>query len=176
MKEWKSLYRGKVLKLNLERVRLPNGHVAELEIVHHPGAVAIVPFLDPDHVILIRQYRHAVGDYLYEIPAGKLKKHESPLKCARRELEEEIGYRARRFQKLSSIFTSPGFSDEIIHLFSATHLSKTAQDLEPCEVIESIELPLQEVLQMIRHGKIQDAKSIVALEIAYWWKNNNLLK
>jgi ADP-ribose pyrophosphatase len=162
----RSIYKGKIIQLNLEPVRLPNGHVTELEIVHHPGASAVVPFLDRDHVILIRQYRHATGKYLYEIPAGKLMKHESPLSCARRELEEEIGYRARQFKKLISAYTSPGFCNELIHIYMATDLSKTQQSLESCEVLKVIKLPVHKVQAMICSGKIQDAKSIIGLQLA----------
>jgi len=150
-------------------VRLPNGYVAELEIVRHPGAAAVVPFIDLDRVVLIKQYRHATGKYLYEIPAGKLMKGESPLSCARRELEEEIGYRARRFKKLVSAYTAPGFCNELIHIYMATDLLKTQQNLESCEVLEAIELPLHKVQAMIRSGKIQDAKSIIGLELACQW-------
>ena len=175
-KNSESIYRGKVIDLNLERVKLPNGFIAELEIIHHPGAAAIVPFIDADHVILIKQYRHAVGRYLYEIPAGKLLKTEGPLRCAKRELEEEIGYKAQRFQKLASIYTSPGFCNEIIHIFSATHLVKSLQHLDPCEVLEVIEMPFRKVFQLIQKGKIQDAKSIIGLIIASWWKTHKLLK
>ena len=175
-KNSRSIYRGKVVNLSLERVKLPNGFITELEIIHHPGAAAIVPFINADHVILIKQYRHAVGRYLYEIPAGKLMKGESPLRCAKRELEEEIGYEAQRFQKLASIYTSPGFCNEIIHIFSATHLVKTVQNLDLCEVLEVIEVPLQKALHLIQNGKMQDAKSIIGLIIASWWKTHRLLK
>lgn len=162
------IYKGRIIRLNLERVRLPNGHVTELEVVNHPGAAAVVPFIDRDHVMLIRQYRHAVGKYLYEIPAGKLAKNEKPLHCARRELEEEIGYRAKRFKKLASIYTSPGFCDEIIHIYWATDLVKTRQTLESCEVLEAIRVPFHKIRPMIQTGKIQDAKSIIGLELAHW--------
>jgi ADP-ribose pyrophosphatase len=170
------IYRGKIIQLNLEKVRLPNGHVTELEIVHHPGAAAVVPFLDSERIVLIKQYRHAVGKYLYEIPAGKLIKGESPLSCARRELEEEIGYRARRFKKLASVYTSPGFCDELIHIYSATDLVKTKQNLESCEVLEAIEVPVQKIHHMIQSGEIQDAKSIIGLELAFREMAINLLK
>jgi ADP-ribose pyrophosphatase len=165
-KKIKSIYKGEVVQLSLERVRLPNGHLTELEIVRHPGAAAVVPFIDPDHVVLIRQYRYATGRYLYEIPAGKLMKGESPLSCARRELEEEIGYRARRFKKLISAYTSPGFCNELIHIYMAVDLLRTQQNLESCEVLEVIKLPVHKVQAMIRSGKIQDAKSIIGLELA----------
>ena len=165
-----------MVDLSLERVKLPNGFITELEIVHHPGAAAIVPFLDADHVILIKQYRHAVGRYLYEIPAGKLMERESPLRCARRELEEETGYKARQLQKLAPIYTSPGFCNEVIHIFSATHHIKTLQNLDLCEVLEVIDMPLQEALQLTQNGKIQDAKSVIGLIVASWWKSHRLLK
>lgn len=175
-RDLRPIYKGKVVQLHLERVRLPNGHLAELEIVRHPGAAAVVPFLDRDHVILIKQYRHATGKYLYEIPAGKLMKGESPLSCARREMEEEIGYRARRFKKLVSVYTSPGFCDEIIHIYMATKLLKTQQNLESCEVLQAIAVSVSKVQAMIRSGKIQDAKSIIGLELAFREKTINLLK
>ncbi len=162
----KSIYQGSVIKLYLERVRLPNGQNIELEIMRHPGASAVVPLMDQNHVLLIRQYRHAVQQFLYEVPAGKLSPGESPLKCARRELEEETGYRAGRLKKLGAIFTSPGFCDERIHLYLATDLVKTQQCLEPCEVIELRKVHCKKVTNMIRRGQIQDAKSIVALALA----------
>ena len=171
MAKRKSIYRGRVVKLYLEQARLPNGHTISLEVVRHPGASAVVPFSDKDHVVLIRQYRHAVGGFLYEIPAGKLNRGERPLQCARRELEEETGYRARRFCKLGSIFTSPGFCDEVIHLYSATGLIKTQQNLEPCEVLEIVEIPLKKIKGMIQGGRIQDAKSIVGLMLADSWRS-----
>ena len=162
----KSIYRGSVVKLYLERARLPNGHTIELEIVRHPGGAAVVPFLGRDHVVLIRQYRHAVGRFLYEIPAGKLARGEQPLRCARRELEEETGYRAGRFYRLGSIFTSPGFCDEVIYLYAATGLIMVSQKLEVGEVLELVRVPVNKIDGMIQRGKIRDAKSIVGLKLA----------
>lgn len=159
-----SIYRGPTIRFNLERVRLPNHHRIELEIVRHPGACAVVPLLDRDHVILIRQYRYAVDRYLYEIPAGKLKRGETPRQCASRELEEEIGYRAQSLRKLTTIFTAPGFCDERIHIFLATGLRQTEQNLEASEVLETVTLPWRRVEAMILKGTICDAKSLIGLE------------
>src|SRR5262245_50946838 len=112
------------LKLTREQVRLPNGRTVELDVVRHPGASAVVPFGSVDEILLIRQFRHAAGGSILEVPAGKLDPGDTPEACAARELEEEAGRRARRLEKLASIYTSPGFTDEVIHLFAAF-------DLEP---------------------------------------------
>src|SRR5262245_45013842 len=110
------------LKLSQEKVRLPNGRTVELDIVRHPGASAVVPFVSVDEILLIRQFRHAAGGSILEVPAGKLDPGDTPEACAARELEEEAGRRARRLVKLASIFTTPGFTDEVIHLFAAFDL------------------------------------------------------
>ena len=111
----KNIFNGKVVTLNIDTVTLPNGVTIDLEIVRHPGAAAVVPLKDNETVILIKQFRHAAGGFIYEIPAGKLHSGEDPRDCAVRELEEEIGYRAGNLTLLSSIFTAPGFTDEVIH-------------------------------------------------------------
>jgi ADP-ribose pyrophosphatase len=108
----KNIYQGRVVNLNLETVRLPNGAKIELEIIHHPGAVAIVPMKDEETVLLIHQYRHAAGGYILEIPAGTLRPSEDPGACAARELEEEIGFRPSALEPLAAFFTTPGFTDE----------------------------------------------------------------
>ena len=112
----KNIYNGKVLKFNIDTVTLPNGATAELEMIRHPGAAAVVPMKEDGTVVLIRQFRHAAGGFIYEIPAGKLHPGEDPRDCAERELEEEIGYRPENLEFLTSIFTAPGFTDEVIHL------------------------------------------------------------
>ena len=114
----------------------------DLETIRHPGAAAIVPIKDDGTVVLIRQFRHAAGGFIYEIPAGKLISGEDPLHCAARELEEEVGYRASSFELLSSIFTAPGFADEVIHVYKATGLTKGRQQLDRDEVLEIVEMPL----------------------------------
>jgi len=160
----RSVYRGRIVNLNLETVALPNGATVEMEIIHHPGASAVVPLLPDGRVVLIRQYRHAAGGYIYEVPAGKLNPGEAPEACARRELEEEIGYRATTLTPLLSILTTPGFTDERIHLFVATGLLPGRQALDADEILEAVTLPLEEALAWIASGAIQDAKTIIALQ------------
>src|SRR5256885_11312922 len=121
----KKIYTGRVVTLNVDTVTLPNGLTVDLEVIRHPGAAAIVPMKDDGTVILIRQFRHAAGGYIYEIPAGKLHHGEDPRDCAARELEAEIGYRASSFELLTSIFTAPGFADEVIHIYKRTGLIKS---------------------------------------------------
>ena len=163
----KNIYTGRIVTLNLETVTLPNGATVELEVIHHPGAAAVVPMKDERMVILIRQYRHAVGGYIYEIPAGKLHLGEDPLVCAQRELEEEIGYKAGILDHVASAYTTPGFTDEVIHIYKATQLQRGQQNLGHDEVLEIAEFPLEKTIAMIREGVIQDAKTIVGLQSVY---------
>ena len=163
----KTIFKGKVVTLNLETVTLPNGATVELEVVRHPGAAAIVPMKDERTVILIRQFRLAAGGFIYEIPAGKLHPGEDPRLCAERELEEEIGCRAGSIERLETFFTAPGFTDEVMHLFLATGLTKTAQKLDHDEVLEVVEMPLEKAIAHIRDGTIRDAKTIVGLQSVY---------
>jgi ADP-ribose pyrophosphatase len=157
------IHRGKVLVHAIEEVELPNGNRVEFEVIRHPGAAAIVPFLSEDRILLLRQYRHAVGGYIWEIPAGKLDGGEDPRACAERELQEETGYRARRIERTGSILTTPGFTNEIIHLFSAFDLEPGAAAHEAAEVIEIHEVPFEEALAMIDRGEIVDSKTLAAL-------------
>lgn len=163
----KNIYKGRIVTLNLETVTLPNGATVELEVIHHPGAAAVVPLQDERTVILIRQYRHAVGGYIYEIPAGKLHPGEDPRECANRELEEEIGYKAETLDHVTSVYTTPGFTDEVIHIYKATQLQKGKQNLGHDEVLEIAEFPLERTIAMIREGVIQDAKTIAGLQCVY---------
>jgi ADP-ribose pyrophosphatase len=117
--------------------------------------------------VLIRQFRHAAGGFIYEIPAGKLHPGEDPLRCAARELEEEVGYRASSFDLLSSIFTAPRFADEVIHVYKATGLTKGRQQLDRDEVLDVIEMPLSDAMDKIEDGTIRDAKTIVGLQAVY---------
>lgn len=162
-----TVYKGRVVTLNLETVTLPNGVSVELEVVRHPGAAAIVPLKDDYTVILIRQYRLAAGGYIYEIPAGKLQPGEDPAHCATRELEEEIGYRAGRLDKIATFFTAPGFTDEVMHLYVARNLVPGAQALDSDEVLEIVEISLEKAMAHIRDGTIRDAKTIIGLQSIY---------
>ncbi|MBW1859931.1 MAG: NUDIX hydrolase [Deltaproteobacteria bacterium] len=157
------LYNGKIFDVVLEKVTLPNGVVKNREIVRHPGAAAMVPILDDGNVVLIKQYRHAVGQFVWEIPAGTLEPEEGPLACARRELVEETGYEAATFHKLTEIWPAPGYTDEHIHIFLATGLTKAEQKLEDDEVLETQPTPIDTAIGMIRTGEIQDGKTIVGL-------------
>ena len=151
------------IQVDREMVRLPNGREVELDIVHHPGAAAVVPFLSDDEVLLIRQYRHAAGGSILEVPAGKLDAGEAPELCAARELEEEAGVRAGRLERLGRIFTTPGFTDEVIHLFAAFDLTPVPARPEADEVIEVMRVTLARALEFVWNGELDDAKSAIAL-------------
>lgn len=160
----RDLYRGRIVHLTVEDITLPNGHAMTLEIVRHPGAAAIAALDAHGQVTLLRQYRHAVGGYLWEVPAGKLDPGESPATCAARELAEEAGLVADRLEPIGSIVTCPGFCDEVIHLFVATELHDVPNALGDDEVIDTVKaVPLADTLDMIRRGEIRDAKTIAAL-------------
>ena len=158
-----TLYTGKIFDVVLERVTLPNGAVKDREIVRHPGAAAMVPLLDDGRVVLIKQYRHAVGEFVWEIPAGTLEPEEAPMACARRELVEEIGYEAANLEKLTEILPAPGYTDEHIHIFLATGLQAVDQRLEDDEVLELQPTVLETALAMVAKGEIRDAKTIAGL-------------
>jgi len=163
----KRVYTGKVLKLDLDTVALPNGRTTELEILRHPGASAVVPLKEDGRVVLIRQLRHAAGGFIYEIPAGKLDPQEDPRVCAARELEEEVGYCAGHLELLTSIWTAPGFTDEVIHIYLGTHLEVGKQSLDQDEVLEIVEWPLEVAIAKILDGTIRDAKTIIGLQMVY---------
>ena len=162
------VYTGRILNLDVDRVRFPDGSVGELEMIRHPGASAVVPFVsDPEgddpHILLIRQYRYATEQFIYEIPAGRLDPGETPVACAIRELQEETGCTAARVEPLITIYTTPGFTDEKIHLFMATGLRMGESQREADEFIEVVTLPLSEVLQMIERGEIVDGKTLIGI-------------
>ncbi len=161
------LYSGRLLKLELLQVQDPRGRTHAREVVRHPGAVAVVPLLEEDgqrKLILVRQYRAPVGRELLEIPAGTLEPGESPLECAKRELEEETGYRAREWRKLAEFFTTPGFCDERMTLFLAQGLTPLAEGRRAeDEFLRAREFELEEIEAMLRRGELEDAKTIIGL-------------
>jgi len=164
------VYTGRVINLDVDTVRFPNGSVGELEMIRHPGASAVVPFLsdssgeDPE-LLLIRQYRYAAEQYLYEIPAGRLDAGEEPAMCARRELREETGCEAARVEHLFTMYTTPGFTDEKIHVFMAAGLTRGEDAREADEFIEVETMRLSRALSLVQRGEIQDAKT--ALGVLY---------
>ncbi len=151
------------IEIDRQTVTLPNGRSVELDVIRHPGASAVVPFITGDEVLLIRQYRHAVGGHILEIPAGKLDPGDTPDACAHRELEEEAGVKAGRMVKLGSVLTTPGFSDEIIHLYAAFDLSRVGTRHEEDEIIEILQVSLDEALDLVWRGELRDGKSALAL-------------
>ncbi|MFL5489653.1 MAG: NUDIX hydrolase [Nitrososphaeraceae archaeon] len=169
--ESKRAYTGKVISLDVDAVRFPDGSVGELEMIRHPGASAVVPFLsDPrgedPQILMIRQYRYAAGGYLYEIPAGRLDQGESPRDCAVRELKEETGCTADRLDHLLSFYTTPGFTDEKIHLFLATGMVAGETKHEADEFLALHPMLLSRALEMVEAGEIQDAKTALGLLFA----------
>jgi 8-oxo-dGTP pyrophosphatase MutT (NUDIX family) len=159
----RTVFQGRVLTLNLEQVTLPNGTAAELEIAHHPGGATVVAVDAARRVCLLRQYRHAAGGWITELPAGKLDHGEPPLDCARRELAEESGVSAERWEKLGAFFSSPGVLTEVIHVYLARELSAVEAHPEPHEVIEVQWVALAEAMAMATDGRIADAKTLVGL-------------
>jgi ADP-ribose pyrophosphatase len=162
------VYTGRIISLDVDTVRYPDGSIGELEMIRHPGASAIVPLLsDPTsedpQVLLIKQYRYAAGGYVYEVPAGRLDAGEDSKTCAARELREETGCTAAAIEYLTTIFTTPGFTDEKIHLFMATGLTAGETKHEADEFLEMHPMLLSRALEMIQAGEIQDGKTVIAL-------------
>ncbi len=160
------LYRGRVVTLRIDTIQTPDGREIRREIVEHHGAVAIVPRLDAETILLIRQYRQAVGETLLEIPAGTLEEGESADDCAARELEEEIGYRPGRLRRMFSQYLAPGYSSEVLHAYFAEELERSAVNPDADEQIEVVPVRASEIERMILDGQIKDAKSIAALLVA----------
>ncbi len=161
-------YSGRIIHVDHDTVQFPDGSTGTLEMVRHPGASAVVPFLDDPEsadprVLLIRQFRHAADGVIWEIPAGTLQPGESPEACATRELAEEAGVSALRLERLTTIFTTPGFTDERIHLYLAAGLSAVPTQRDADEFMEVETVRWSEVGRMIRRGEVVDGKSLVAL-------------
>jgi len=162
----RQIHRGRVVDLRIERVELPNGQTLDLEVVRHPGGAAVVAIDAHKRVCLLRQYRHAAGGWLWELPAGKIEPGEDPRSTAERELAEEAGMRANHIESLGRTLTTPGFSDEVIHLYRATQLTPCATQTHPDEVIEVHWFTQEEIAGMFASGLIEDAKTLLGLLLA----------
>lgn len=160
--------KGKKISFSVVQRRLPTGRMATLDLVEHPGAGLIVPFLSPDKLIFLRQYRAIFGRYLYELPAGTLENGESVLTCVKRELIEETGYAAGKFVRLGKIYPVPGYSNEVIHIYKADGLTPAHADKDSDEVIQPKVLSRSQVQALFKKRKIVDAKTICALAMAGW--------
>lgn len=158
------LFEGRILRMERDTVRLPDGKEATREVVRHPGAVAVVALLD-QHLLFVRQYRYAIAQETLEIPAGKLDMNESPIACAERELREETGYRGQ-LQKIGTFYTTPGFSDEIMHLFLARDLVWDPLTPDEDEFIDVEKMPWVEAVQRVQQGAFNDAKTILGILLA----------
>jgi len=161
--ERKEVYKGDFLALENLKVKLPDGNVVWRDVVRHPGAVAILAFIDGETILLVEQFRIALNKTILEIPAGKLEKSETPLECANRELEEETGYKAGKLEYLGTLATGAGFTDEIIHIYKASDLFHGVKGGDDDEFIEATEWKINDVRAMIKNGKIIDAKTISSL-------------
>ncbi|WP_243290143.1 NUDIX hydrolase [Bacillus sp. FJAT-47783] len=159
------IFSGKIIDLFVEDVALPNGSTSKREIIKHPGAVAIIAVTDDEKIVMVRQYRKALEKAIVEIPAGKLEKGEEPMETAMRELEEETGYRSQQLKPLISFYTSPGFADELVHVFVAEGLTKMSnrQNLDEDEFVDIVEVTLEEAQKMIETKEIYDAKTAYAV-------------
>ncbi len=161
-----NIFSGKVISLQVDEVELPNGKIAKREIIKHPGAVAIIAITDENKIVMVEQYRKALEQTIIEIPAGKLESGEQPDECAKRELEEETSYECESLELLNSFYTSPGFANEIVHVYLAKGLTKKedAAGLDEDEFVNLMELTIGEALQAIEEKKIYDAKTIFAVQ------------
>lgn len=162
----REIFRGRRFSFLSQDVTLPNGIDSRVDFIRHPGSVAIVPMLENQTLVMITQYRHPVGGYLLEIPAGTLEPDESPVDCARRELEEETGMAAEEFVHLGNIHILPSYSDERIHLYLARKITATQQRLDPDEIIRVGAYPLDRVMRMISDGRITCALTILSVQAA----------
>ncbi|MCF6408313.1 NUDIX domain-containing protein [Pseudalkalibacillus salsuginis] len=158
------IYNGRIIDLHLEEVELPDGKTSQREVIKHPGAVAILAITSENKIVLVRQYRKPLNREIIEIPAGKLEKGEIPEVCAHRELEEETGYRSKELTYLQSFYTSPGFADELIHIFYTDQLEQGEVQLDQDEFVERMEVTLEEAIELVKTQEIYDAKTAFAIQ------------
>jgi ADP-ribose pyrophosphatase len=159
----KTAWEGRAVDFRIDTIRLPNGKLATREFIDHPGAVGVIPFLDDDTVIMVRQYRHPVEEVTLEVPAGKLDEGESPLVCVKRELQEETGYTARKIKPLLNYWPTPAFANEVLHLYVATGLKPGKAHTDEDEFLHTVEVPFKKALKMALNGQIKDSKTIICL-------------
>ena len=159
-------YRGRVLNVRRDQVRLPDGRSVHLDVIEHAGSVTLVPVDEANRIWFVRQYRHAAGEYLLELPAGMLEEGEPPVQCARREIREEIGMAAGRLEQLGSFFLAPGYSTETMVVFLARDLHTDPLEVDADEIISVEQIPVDRVYRMSQAGEIRDAKSLAALHLA----------
>ncbi len=157
------IFNGKIVKLRVDKVEMPGGKITTREVVGHPGGVGIVAVTDKDEIILVRQHRYPIEKAIYEIPAGKLDEGEHHRNCGIRELEEETGYRAEKFEYLGFIYPSPGFTDEVTHVYFAEGLKEGNCNFDEDEFIEIEKIPARKVFDMVMSGEINDAKSVFGI-------------
>ena len=169
VKSTAEVYKGRIFDFVTENLKLPNGRHTDMAFIRHPGSTAVVPLLEDNTIVMEVQYRHPVGEYLLEIPAGTLEPGESPLNCAKRELLEETGFQAQELIKLGKIHMVPAYSNEEIHVFIAKGLMPAEQNLDPDEIIEVAKYPLEKAIQMIDEGKITDALTILSIQMAWFY-------
>ena len=162
----KHIYKGNIIDVDLLTVTLPNGKTATRDIVRHPGASAVIPLNEKGEIYMVRQFRKPLDSVSLEIPAGKLDKGEDPIVCAGRELKEETGLTAEKLTYLVSVHSTPGFSDEVLHLFAATGLKEGDSCADEDEFITTEKYHVDELLGMVLEGKITDAKSIIGIFLA----------
>jgi len=165
------IYKGRIVSLKEDTVRLPDGNTSKREVVLHPGAVAVIAILPSDRIVLVRQFRKATEQELLEIPAGLAHKGESFPAAARRELEEEAGYLAKNVKPVFTGFTSPGYSSEVIRFFLATGLKKTKAGGDRDEFIDVEVMPISRAIKLASSGKIRDNKTMIGILLAEKWKN-----
>lgn len=168
MKKKTNVFRGRILNVSIKKVRLPNGYIAQIDVIKHPGAILVVPFLSKDKVIILKQFRPVINAYIYELPAGTLERNENPASCVRREMIEETGYKTNKITKLGFIVPVPGYSTEKIFIYKAGKLSKTKRLHQEDEVIEILIKSKKEIKDLFKSGKIIDAKTISAFTMCGW--------
>lgn len=159
----KEIFSGKILKVRFDEVELPGGRRSTREVVEHSGGVCIIAITDADEILLVEQYRKPPEEVMLEIPAGKLEEDEDPLTCASRELVEETGYRAEKIDHIFSFYTTPGYSDELLHLFLARDLQEVGSDPDQDEIIRLKKISKEDIINFIIEGDIKDGKTIVGL-------------